>query len=101
MIVYEWDAETVNVHEDIDDHNHADTLSEVLRYCSNEPADGSHYRIVLVRDKFDECRGLVDRSWAYLNDDGTLPEYFSDSCGEDTFKVPKRFHREAASLVGV
>ena len=107
MVNYEWDIETVEVVTaenvqaynqyapetkigelgDIQDHNHADKLSD-FRQSEFEAEAGQVTRLVLVRD------GSV-RSWACVFD-GKLPIYFQDAYGENTTKVPQRFHKELA-----
>jgi hypothetical protein len=45
-------------------------------------------------------RGEVERSWAYVADDGSLMEWFTETGNADdvaTGKVPKRFHDELAT----
>jgi hypothetical protein len=93
MVDYEWCCEQVHRETgDICDCYHADTMDEALSYAGGID-DQYDYQIGLVRSQWDgDC---VSHSWAYLYDDGTLPEYFSDSDGNDTTKVPQRFHQEA------
>jgi hypothetical protein len=56
-------------------------------------------RLVLVRDKGNDLDGLVDRAWAYVDDNWFLPKTFT-YCGEPEedsgIAVPKRFHRMIA-----
>jgi len=56
-------------------------------------------RLVLVRDKGNDLDGLVDRAWAYVDDNWFLPKTFT-YCGEPEedsgIPVPKRFHRMIA-----
>ncbi len=92
-VSYEWDIETVDAHGDIQDHHHADKLIELTRLWNDGPDVETTRRIVLVRDVICEIDGLIDRTWAYV-EDGVLPEYFADSLGEEATKVPKRLHRE-------
>jgi len=94
-IDYEWDCETIDTDTgDIIDHSHGATLRDVLSWArANPPESDTHHAIVLVRDEYTE------RSWAYLNDDGTLPDFFEDSSGCRVAKVPVRFHKEANSHV--
>ena len=87
-VSYEWDCESVDVHGDIVDHHHADTLQELLAYTHGmdweiEP------RIVLVRSAWEKDRNLADRCWAHIDEDG-MPESFSDGYTE-AWCVPKRF----------
>lgn len=96
QVFYEWDCETVaavNTDDfaegDILDHAHGATLAEVLKWSRQNPPDpGTRHEIVLVRDDAD-CR-----SWAYLDFDGNLPEFFEDAAGTDHARVPKRFHAQ-------
>lgn len=94
---YEWDVETVAARDsedyaedDVIDHHHTTSFAEAKRVAAQEPDDGTKHVLVLVRDH-------DDRSWAYLNDDGTLPEYFEDAYNQPRGKVPVRYHREVAA----
>ncbi len=78
---YEWDKERIDEHGDIIDHDFADALKDLKN------REGI---LVLVRD---DPHG---RSWAYV-EDGKLPEYFVDAFGNQTAKVPQRFHKELKS----
>jgi hypothetical protein len=81
---YEWDWEEVDTHGDILDHNFSDKLKS-----QPEPDNAlTHYELVLVYNRGDDVEGIVDRSWAYVQD-GKLPETFQNG-----IKVPKRFHEE-------
>lgn len=95
-VSYEWDIEEVDRDSgDILDHNHGDKLSQLLRAFGDIITQGRG-DLVLVRDEGNNVEGLLDRYWAYVKD-GVLPEYFTDSMGEDTgIRVPQRFHREIA-----
>lgn len=96
-VTYEWDMEIAYDYGDIIDHHHADKLKDLKCY-ENDPhrsfdeikgrQEPAHLRLVLVRDTWDEW-GLDEREWAYLNEDGTMPDTFD--CGA---KVPKRFKQE-------
>lgn len=88
---YEWDIEQwTEDGEDIVDHNHSDKLAE-FSPMDVASLDGKQYRLVLVRDYFDEdIDRLENRSWAYITL-GKLPETF-----ENGVTVPKRFHIELA-----
>ena len=78
MITYEWDLEEMD--GDSIEHHHSDKFKNLPENVEGE--------ICLVRDSDD------DRSWAYLKEDGTLPEYFANSFGVEIAKVPKKFHKE-------
>lgn len=91
---YEWDIEMWN-DDEIIDHDHRDKLSEFgmenLIHAINADqlnANGDYTRLVLVRDS-EACR-----AWAYLTDDGKMPEYFLDAYERPVCKVPKRFIEE-------
>ncbi len=86
MVIYEWICEQLDADGDVVDVNHFTTREEAQQH--QEEGDN----IGLTRDTGDEDRGLTDRLWAYVQADGTLPLYFSDSLGEATgIAVPKRF----------
>jgi hypothetical protein len=88
---YEWDVETWDSESgDILDHDHCKSFSDCLAR-SGVDQEGLETHIVLILDIYNEVDGfLKHRSWAYLNDDGSLPETFED--GDN--KVPKRFYDE-------
>ena len=104
-VMYEWDLETAATVDsdtayagDVLDHDHSDTFPGF-----NQPEEsGERVVTVLVRDVFDDCDGLIDRSWAYLSDDGKLPERFHQMDYNERVgsfqrlceKVPQRFHKE-------
>jgi len=99
-IRYEWDIEKVCAEsEDILDHDHRDRLSgfgieELLHAINQDAGPGNHFtRLVLVRDRMDDG-GVACRSWAYVTDDGEMPERFLDACDRPVAKVPKRFMEE-------
>ena len=97
-VTYEWDMETAYDYGDIIDHNHAAKLKD-LKHYEGDPhraayeMDGkpepAHLRLVLVRDTWDECDGLDDREWCYLNEDGTMPDTFCYGT-----KVPNKYTQE-------
>lgn len=87
-VYYEWDIEIWEEDgEDIIDHQHDEK-------CPTRPLLANE-RLVLVRDVGNDIEGLVDRSWAYVREDGTLPERFDYGLPEELgVQVPKRFHEE-------
>lgn len=94
-VYYEWCVEVVDQYDDIVDCYHSDSLAQAMEWA----ADGDEeyqYQICLVRTEETFCG---DRAWAYLTDDGRLPERFADAFGHDTTKVPQRFHRETERIV--
>lgn len=97
--IYEWDLETVDEHNDIVDHNHADKLTQLEGWTQCLP--GEYVRLVLVRDTWthnlDLATGkkrhnLADRHWAYVTAEG-LPARTNEGRG---YKVPKRYQAEFA-----
>lgn len=97
-VYYEWDVEEVAdadmtscgqdfAKDDVMEHWHQTSYKDCLSFVNNTPPEqNTRYDIVLVRDDDDR------RAWAYMQDDGTLPEYFCDADGQEYKKVPKRFH---------
>jgi hypothetical protein len=102
-IHYEWDIEKWVVHgdgeEEILDHHHRDRLAEFgaeeLIHAINRDAESAdtYTRLVLVRDRYDH-RDLACRSWAYVTEDGKMPERFLDAYDRPVATVPKRFIEE-------
>lgn len=104
-VSYEWDIETVSAdeHEDVLDHNFRDRLRDfggeemtlAMNFDGEEP--GTFTRLVLVRTEGNEVEGITDRFWAYVTEDGKLPEYFQDATEHVTgIRVPKRLREEFA-----
>lgn len=102
-VFYEWDVEEVasadgdDVAEgDIVQHWFQTSFADCLKHVATQKLEpGFKWETVLVRDT-DAINAEEHRTWAYLNDDGTLPECFQGSGGDDQTKVPKRFHEEVA-----
>lgn len=104
-VYYEWDVEEV-ANEDLtaDGQNFAENdvmehyFQTSFKDCVSFANSGTHSEhntrldIVLVRDDDDR------RAWAYLQEDGTMPEYFCDADGREYKKVPKRFHDEVKKI---
>ena len=97
---YEWCIEFVDEHGDIQDHHHADKLSD-LRKNFTDDDHTYHKQLVLVRDIWGvevyaddrECwDNLEGRSWAYpvLAD----MDWIMPAETEDGNCVPKRFIKE-------
>jgi hypothetical protein len=98
---YEWVIETCTAdeHEDIIDLSHATALREYdpqelrdalanIRY--EEPGHGKLFtRLALMRDTGNQVAGLVDRQYAYVDDEACLPHKFDGGA-----TVPKRFMAE-------
>jgi hypothetical protein len=97
MIVYEWDVEIVDRESrDIVDHYFVGSLKEAVRYVEKYKDSEYDHEIVLARDE--EIGEGVDRLWAYLLPNGSLPEFFSDAGGSPRKKVPKKFHDECKKV---
>ena len=93
---YEWDLESYDEYGDIIDHYfHEKCPTESL------PEDGST-KLVLVKSEAvgypdDEYSYDIDhRTWAYVDADGQLPEFFCDGS-----KVPQRLRKEFDKARGV
>lgn len=100
-VTYEWGVEF------IDPNSEEEEIMETIHFASLKDAfdfaavsapyymENVNPRFVLIRDVGNQVEGLTDRAWAYLNEDGLLPEYFeyTDGCADGP-KVPKRFHKE-------
>lgn len=99
-VYYQWDVELHIYYNDADeidsmdvlDHDFCDNFKEAKAIAAGPPEQypegKTSLHIVLVRD------GDVGRTWAYLEDDGKLPEKFMDAEGKLQTAVPKRFHLE-------
>jgi hypothetical protein len=99
-IDYEWDVEEVDREsEDIIDHWYCQSFNQAVNQAKKSNQD-MRWDVVLV------CRvegnrgenGCLDVSYAYLREDGTLPEFFLDASNRPVRKVPKKFHAEVAKL---
>lgn len=101
-VCYEWDIEDFDFDPaaddpqagDIIDHHHEDKLEgfPLERLLEALKREGS--RLVLVRDVIQDGEGVIDRTWAYVLDDGSLPGCFEDANEQPHAIVPKRFHAE-------
>jgi len=82
-VKYEWAAESVDSHGDIQDIVYSPLLSDL------EPLshDGCSVEIVLVREEYLES-GDYDKQWAYIQN-GKRPDVFDGGS-----KVPARFKKE-------
>ena len=116
MIEYEWDVEVVSYYHDgvndILDHLFQDNFKGCLKEVAEMDAEAledykntSPYsdkiktvrcEIVLVRT---DWSAGGPRSWAYLKEDGTLPEFFAQAYGDNCGKVRKRFHTYVAKAM--
>jgi hypothetical protein len=81
---YEWVCEVEDEHGDIIDCRFADDREGAER--QREP--GSKCSIALVKHEYDEIDGELGRGYAYLDEQGNLPEQFE---GDVDPTIPKRF----------
>lgn len=103
---YEWDIETCFLNEDgeieIHDHDHRDRINEwptetVINAINQDQVpsvftDTGVYcftRLVLVRDSERD-----PRAWAYITEDGKLPDEMLDAYDRLVCAVPKRYREE-------
>ena len=96
-VFYEWDEETYDGCENIDDHNFFEPGSLYERYvrAHNAVDLADNEELVLVYNTGNAHEGITDRAWAYVDlDTGKLPEKFDNGR-----KVPNRFHLELARWV--
>lgn len=95
---YEWDVEEIDEHGDIIDHNHHETAEEMVADYLSRPAGCAE--MVLVRDVFNDLHGLLDRKWAYVDQETmTLDEWCADCSGSGSKKTPKRYLWEFTGAV--
>lgn len=102
---YEWTLESLSepftfidedgnsiVDRDIVDIDHSPTLDGFREYIGNP-----EFRVGIVRDTHDKRDGdLIDRLWAYFDDEGKLDTHFRNASGVAVVPVPKRYLAEAA-----
>tara|TARA_R100000306_G_C4329666_1_gene119556 strand:- start:342 stop:665 length:324 start_codon:yes stop_codon:yes gene_type:complete len=103
MVNYEWDVETVNSDGDVEDHNFADKMKDLLGYFLDQSQQGCRKRLVLVRSTGDDESGLTGRLWAYVEDGDFERGEFQD-CGAGGpiypgVEIPKRFVEELESCL--
>jgi hypothetical protein len=93
QVIHEWLVEAVDQHGDILDSNCYPTLVDAISTTLGCPEGQDYYRIGLVRDEGNNDAGLVDRQWAYILSDGTLPDEYSNGA-----IIPKKFRVEFAKF---
>ena len=92
---YEWDVETIDKHGDVCDHHHADALVDLFSDDRGYHRLDDNEELVLVWNTGNECDGITDRTWAYVDlSTGILPVKFDNG-----YPVPKKFHDELARVV--
>jgi len=94
-VEYEWDVEDWT-DDEIVDHHFCECFAEARETAADGDPDMKRV-IVLVCKVEDWNRGTTAVSWAYLREDGTLPENFTDASDRPTRKVPKKFVNEVAN----
>lgn len=98
-VTYQWSVECQVTYTDgvseVLSRQDCDSFAEAVAASKDAPKphqDGSTKNVVLlVRD--DEN----SRTWAFLGDDGSLDDFFTDALGKRAEPVPQRFHQEASS----
>jgi hypothetical protein len=99
-VTYEWCIEFVDEHGDIQDHHHADKLSD-LRMNFTDDDHTYHKQLVLVRDIWEvvvftdgheSYENLEGRSWAYPVME--IGDWIMPAETDDGNCVPKRFIKE-------
>lgn len=78
MITYEWIVEKLDEFGDIQDISPSDTYAQALRYRDFYRNEGAEeIEVGLVRNRWNDIdEDLEDRQWAYLDEDGKLPDKF-------------------------
>lgn len=93
-VVYEWDVEVLangdEGEEEVLDHIHVDSYSEAYDIAEKSRKRGESCKIVLVRNSND---AFSTREWAYITN-GKLPLNFVNAWGNESVRVPARFHAE-------
>jgi hypothetical protein len=96
---WEWIVEIVDGYGEILDSQHFDSLADLVTFVEGWRSDDEGEGVIgdfgLVATGPSEGLPFTDRSWVYLNADGTLPTHTSG--GLRALKVPNRFHAEAAA----
>jgi hypothetical protein len=88
MIEWEWDVETTD--EDGINHNFCKNIEDLIHYVSHFKREQLDYKIVLVHSTITALEGLTDRSWAYIQKNGQLPEFTSKPNSDDEYLVKYR-----------
>lgn len=107
MLEYEWTIQEQEVYIDEDgvecydilNHDFSDRLDQYGPYQWEE-INGKDFALTLIRRdwKSDYSNWSGEEAEAYLNDSGmwVLPDKFSNINGNETVKVPQKFHKELA-----
>jgi hypothetical protein len=102
---YEWTLESLSepftfidedgkaiIDRDIIDSDHSPELRGFRKFIGSQ-----EFRVGIVRDTHDKRdHDLIDRLWAYFNNEGKLDTYFRNASGIAVVPVPKRYLSEAA-----
>ncbi|HIJ50989.1 MAG TPA: hypothetical protein HPP54_08055 [Nitrospinae bacterium] len=88
QVQYEWDLELMSLDGvDIVEHDFSPTLKKLM--TNRVRADGCYYVLVLFRQTGNPDDGALDAQWAYLTEDGDLPDTFDHGAA-----IPVRYRRE-------
>lgn len=100
---YYWNVEQVVTESnetyeegEIVDHWRYDKAKDAIRFIAeSQPEEGQQKRLSLVREIWDknECE-METRSWAYVDEEGQLPNVFLDADGRWDADMPKRLSDE-------
>jgi hypothetical protein len=102
QVEWEWDVEVLDPDltgisdpddRDIVDHLFQSSYADCVKVAASDP---TNCRIVLVCDIGNDAEGIVERGWAYMDDDGKLQEWATDAYGHNVRKVPKYLLREVS-----
>jgi hypothetical protein len=88
QVQYEWDLELMSSDGvDIVEHDFSPTLKKLMTKRFRD--DGCYCVLVLVRQTGNPDDGILDEQWAYLTEDGDLPDTFDHGAA-----IPVRYRRE-------
>lgn len=67
----------------------------------DDPIEGCHYELCLVRSEYNPEEGVTDQQWAYMDKIKlTLPKHFVDGCDRVGVEVPARYKQELRKAMG-
>lgn len=93
-VAYEWIVELVGSDDDIIETDGHNSAAGALDYMRRVPADeGCRYDWGVTRNQGDDCQGLTDRQWAYVDNDA-LPATFDGGA-----TIPARLRAELAKAI--
>lgn len=94
-VTYEWTVEEVDEFGDANSVHFFDSLADACAIRDAVRGDCHSAAVAVVRHEGNSLDGEVRRFYAYVNDEGRLPEVFSSGRDEaDGPPVPARFQAE-------